>query len=307
MDQLLPLLAAALAFGAVTGIAYVVGQSVTTQMRIERRLPPSARGMGSTTTDSPRLLQSFIARNFDVARFGIDDTVRGKMRTELLRAGYFSSDAVNYFIFFKLLVAVVVPAGTYLLIEYFAEAPWYLKLFFVAMSLVLAIIGPDIFIDRRQKRMVRRYRELFPDLLDLLLVCLDAGLSLEGALDRVSAEVVKEDRALGLNLLMMGAEMRAGRSTVDALDSLADRLMLDEAQSFALVLRQSLELGSDVGDTLRIYSDEMRDKRVLRAEENANKLPVKMSIPLGICIFPVILLVILFPVVIRLIGMFKLH
>lgn len=94
---------------------------------------------------------------------------------------------------------------------------------------------------------------------------------------------------------------------MDALDSLADRLMLDEAQSFVLVLRQSLELGSDVGDTLRVYSDDMREKRVLRAEESANKLPVKMSVPLGICIFPVVLLVVLFPVVVRLLTMFKAH
>jgi tight adherence protein C len=67
-----------------------------------------------------------------------------------------------------------------------------------------------------------------------------------------------------------------------------------------LVLRQSLELGSDIGDTLRVFSDEMRDKRVLRAEENANKLPVKLSLPLGLFIFPVVLMVVMLPVVIRL-------
>src|SRR3954466_15389974 len=123
MDQMLPLMAVVLAFGAVTSIAFVVGQYVATQMRIERRLPQSARGMGLAATESPRVLHNFIARNFDVARFGIDDSVRGKMRTELLRAGYFSAEAVNYFIFFKLMVAAVVPAATYLLIEYFTEVP----------------------------------------------------------------------------------------------------------------------------------------------------------------------------------------
>jgi tight adherence protein C len=132
-----------------------------------------------------------------------------------------------------------------------------------------------------------------------LVVCVDSGLSLEAALDRITGEMVKQNRPLGLNLMMMGAEMRAGRSTIDALNSLADRLDLDEARSFVLVLRQSVELGSDVAESLRIFSDEMRDKRIIRAEENANKLPVKMVAPLGLFIFPVILMVVMLPLALR--------
>jgi tight adherence protein C len=107
-------------------------------------------------------------------------------------------------------------------------------------------------------------------------------------------------RELGMHLEMMGAEMRAGRSTVEALDALSDRLRLDEAASFVAMLRQSIELGSDVGEALRVFSDEMRDKRLLRAEEKANKLSVKMVIPLGLFIFPVVLLVTILPVMIKL-------
>ena len=100
--------------------------------------------------------------------------------------------------------------------------------------------------------------------------------------------------------MMVTAEMRAGRSTVDALESFADRVGLDEARSLVLVLRQSVELGSDIGDALHVFSDEMREKRLLRAEEQANKLPVKMTLPMGLFIFPVILLVVLLPIMIRL-------
>jgi len=89
------------------------------------------------------------------------------------------------------------------------------------------------------------------------------------------------------------------RSTIDALNSLTDRLDLDEARSFVLVLRQSVELGSDVAESLRIFSDEMRDKRIMRAEESANKLPVKMVAPLGLLIFPVILMVVMLPLALR--------
>jgi tight adherence protein C len=138
-----------------------------------------------------------------------------------------------------------------------------------------------------------------------MVVCIDAGLSLEAALDRISREMIKKHRALGMNLLLMGAETRAGRGIIDALSSFADRLGLDEARSFAATLRQSVELGSDVGDALRAFSDEMRDKRLLRAEERANKLPVKMVLPLGLCIFPVILLVVLLPIIVKLLVVFS--
>jgi tight adherence protein C len=133
----------------------------------------------------------------------------------------------------------------------------------------------------------------------MLVVCIDAGLGLDASFGRIRPEVAKRSRALEANLAILGAEVRAGRSTADALDSFADRVNLDEVRAFVLALRQSLELGMDVADALRVFSDEMRDKRLLRAEETANKLPVKMVIPLGVCIFPVILMVMMLPVAIR--------
>jgi tight adherence protein C len=86
---------------------------------------------------------------------------------------------------------------------------------------------------------------------------------------------------------------------------MADRLIIPEARSLVALLRQSRELGSDISEALRVFSDEMRDKRLLRAEEQANKLPVKMSIPLALFIFPVVLLVIMLPMVIRLLALFR--
>ena len=89
---------------------------------------------------------------------------------------------------------------------------------------------------------------------------------------------------------------------MDALNSLTERLALEEARSFAGMLRQSIELGTDVGEALRVFSDEMRDRRLLRAEEKANQLPVKMVTPLGAFIFPVILMTVMIPIVLRLMS-----
>ena len=150
-----------------------------------------------------------------------------------------------------------------------------------------------------------RLADVFPDLLDLMVVCVDAGLSLEAALERISMEMLKQSRELGMNLVLLGAEMRAGRTMAESLSSLADRLGLDEARSFAAMLRQSIELGTDVAMALRVFSDEMRERRLMRAEERANQLPVKMVIPLGLFIFPVILLVIMFPVIVQLMTVFR--
>ena len=125
---------------------------------------------------------------------------------------------------------------------------------------------------------------------------------MDAAIARIQPEVSKQSRALGMNLSLLGAETRAGRSTADALGAFADRLNIDEARAFTILLRQSLELGTDIGDALRVFSDEMRNKRLLRAEETANKLPVKMVMPLGALIFPVILMVVMLPVIIKLLS-----
>ncbi len=299
MQESIPLIVAILSFGTVSAVAFLIGQYVWVQSRIQRRLslptPASNPAMAQ-----PSALDGFIARHFDVKRFGIDESIRGKLRRELVQAGYFRNDAVNYYIFSRLMAVIILPLLGYIVVETFLPGlSQLLKLAVVSISALLGIVGPDGYLARRKRMLAQQYRLVFPDLLDLLVVCVDSGLSLEAALDRITGEMVKQNRPLGLNLMMMGAEMRAGRSTIDALNSLADRLDLDEARSFVLVLRQSVELGSDVAESLRIFSDEMRDKRIMRAEESANKLPVKMVAPLGLFIFPVILMVVMLPLALR--------
>jgi tight adherence protein C len=139
----------------------------------------------------------------------------------------------------------------------------------------------------------------FPDFMDLLVVCADAGLSMEAALDRVARELSDAFPSLAANIHMSNLEIRAGRSMTEALEHLAERLGLDEARSFATLIQQSDELGSSIGDALRVYSDDMRHKRLSRAEEKAYSLPAKLSLPMMICIFPTLFIVILLPVIVR--------
>jgi tight adherence protein C len=301
MFEYLPLLVALLAFSSVAALALFIGQYASSRMHLRRRLTAPVQGPGDQTANRATALQQFITKHFDERRFGVDGTLRGKLRYDLVRAGFFRSDALNYYIFARMATVVVLPSAAYLITRIFLpEAPSLLNLGVVLISLLLAVIGPDAYLSRRRHTLTARFRQLFPDFLDLVTVCVDAGLSLQGALDRVTPEISRQSRELGLNLLMMSAETRAGRSSLEALESFAARLGLDEARSFVLVLRQSLELGSDVSETLHVFSDEMREKRLLRAEEAANKLPVKMVLPLAGFFFPVILGVVLLPIMIRL-------
>jgi tight adherence protein C len=298
MFESTPAIISLMAFAAVTCLAFAAGQYLVTEARLNQRIAPKEREQAARLTDN---LNDLVLRYFDEKRFKVEGAVRSKLRQELLRAGFFHPNAINYYIVARLGAVVAFPVLTYaLIVLLMPNSAALVRLVLMVVMTAVGIFGPDAYIARRQRKLQQEYIIAFPDLLDMMVVCVDAGLSLDAALERLSREIAKKHYALGMNLLMVGAETRAGRSTVDALTSFADRLGLDEARSFVATLRQSIELGSDINATLTVFSDEMRDKRLLRAEERANKLPVKMVGPLALCIFPVILLVVLLPVFVKL-------
>ena len=301
-----PLIIAGLMFCAVAATVFVVGRYAMLQASMQRRLP------GARATITPAKVRpsstgfSKWAQLIDEKKVGIDGPVRKKLRTELIRAGYFSDRAIGSYVIWRFAIVLILPILSYVMLEVFTPVSGQLlKLGLLGGSTLVAIGGPEAYISRRQRHRVQEYRIVFPNLLDMLVVCVDAGLSFEAAFDRLASELSKQSQALAMNLQIMGVETRAGRSSVDALDGLADRMNLDEARIFASMMRQSLEMGTDIGAPLRTFSDEMRGKRLLRAEENANKLPVKLVVPLGLCFFPVILMVVMVPVIIRLLSIME--
>jgi tight adherence protein C len=304
MSEAVPIIVAVLMFCAVAASTLVIGRYIASQASMQRRLPVAAAAVRTAASRSSIIAR--LAENIDEKKFGVDGPLRQKLRRDLIRAGFFSDQAIRLYVFWRVAGVLMLPTLTFIATEAFMPASSQLmQIGLVAVAALIGIGAPDAYLARRQRLLVEDYRIVFPDLLDMLVVCVDAGLSLDAAFERISAEISKASPTLGTNLQVMGSEMRAGRSTVDALDGLADRLNLDEARIFVAMLRQSIELGSDVGDALRIYSDEMRAKRLLRAEEMANKLPVKLVLPLGACIFPVVLLVVMVPVIIRLLSIMQ--
>lgn len=220
------------------------------------------------------------------------------LRRRLVQAGIFDPRAVAFFFVVRTALAAALGAGAFLILPMFdfsTTSYWLL----VMVSGIVGYVGPSVYIDRRIAARKLEHRAGFPDFMDLLVVCADSGLAMEAALDRVGRELADSYQSLSANIHMATLEIRAGRTMTEALEHLAERLALEEARSFATLIQQSAELGSSITDALRVYSDDMRHKRLSRAEEKAYSLPARLSIPMMVCIFPVLFVVILLPVVVR--------
>jgi tight adherence protein C len=200
------------------------------------------------------------------------------------------------------LAALVLAVGLAMLLFLFAPVQSGGSVFWLLVGLggIAGYLGPSLYIDKRIKTRKAEHQSGFPDFMDLLVVCADAGLSMEASLDRVGRELSASYPSLTANLHMTNLEIRAGRTMSDALEHLGDRLGIEEARSFATLIQQSAELGSSITEALRVYSDDMRHKRLSRAEEKAYALPAKLTVPMMVCIFPVLFVVILLPVFVRL-------
>lgn len=225
---------------------------------------------------------------------------KSALRQFMNLAGYFGNNAIAFFQVSRLLCAITFGLLTpFVYSTIYPKHPFYAV---TAVSLVMTYFGymlPRSFVSLQRDKLLEEHRIGFPDFLDLLVICVEAGVGMDAAIERIGSELERSYPSLSKNLKFMSMEMRAGRATRDALENLAVRLGIEEAKSFSTLIMQSEELGSSLVQSLRVYSDEMRQKRMARAEEKAQALPVKLVIPLGLFIFPVILGVTLFPIVLK--------
>jgi tight adherence protein C len=290
--------AGALAFGAMAVIQVRVA--------VKRR----TAGIGTVTTDDvtddPRSLRytSKIAAqrliDYTTKNYSTENAGETKeLRRRLIQAGFLDARAAGMFFLARGVAAIVFGIAAYFLAPFALRDDSDLFWPMVMMGGILGYFMPSVYLSRRIAGRQVEHRSGFPDFMDLLVVCADAGLSMEAALDRVGRELSDSYRSLSANIHMATLEMRAGRTLSETLDHLADRLGLEEARSFATLLQQSEKLGSSLTEALRVYSDDMRHQRLSRAEEKAYSLPAKLSVPLTLCVFPVVIIVIMLPVYVR--------
>jgi tight adherence protein C len=160
-------------------------------------------------------------------------------------------------------------------------------------------LGPSWWVARRKQQRQQEMADGFPDALDLMLVCVEAGQSLDQAIARVSGEIAEAHEVLCEELQVVANEMRAGRDRPTVLRDFADRSGVQDISSFVTVLVQSAAFGTSVSQALRVYASEMRDKRLMRAEEKANTLPTKMTLGTMLFTVPPLLLILIGPSLIQ--------
>lgn len=227
----------------------------------------------------------------------VQTAAKDSLRMRLVQAGFFSRAAIGKFNAIRLIGALAMFMATqFVLQEAVPSASRIAILMMAALAAGLVFILCAMVLERMGLKRMREYRKIFPDFMDLLLVCVDAGLSIEAAIDRVTREFLQTVPDFGVQLAIVNLEIRAGRPLHEALNNFAARVRIDEARTLAVLFRQSEELGSSVSRTLRTFAREMRQMRIVKAEEKANALPIKMLFPMALCMFPVSLVIVLVPI-----------
>jgi tight adherence protein C len=231
---------------------------------------------------------------------GGDEAGMRLLRKRLIQAGIYDPRGVAFFFIARTALAVALGIVLFMAMPLIKTTSGSAHWLMVMIGGIAGYIGPSMYIDRRIAKRKIEHRAGFPDFMDLLVVCADSGLSMEASFERVGRELGESYPSLTANIHVTNLEIRAGRNLKEALDRFGERLALEEARAFATLINQSIDLGSSITDALRVYSDDMRHKRLSRAEEKAYALPAKLSVPMMVCIFPVLFVVILLPVFVRL-------
>jgi len=209
----------------------------------------------------------------------------------LHQAGYSGERAMRIFWGVCICSTIAFAAAAFLLAS-LSFAPFSSTLLLVSAAAGIGYLLPHGNVRRKAKQRMLEIRETFPDTLDLLVVCVEAGLGIDNALVKVSEEQQGQGLAVGEELLLMTREMQAGLVRREALTRLADRLDLEEVRGLTAFLVQTEEIGGSIARSLQIYSETMRQKRIQKAEEAARKLVVKLLFPLAFCILPALFCVI---------------
>jgi tight adherence protein C len=267
------------------------------------------KGSGPATAAGASLRRDNVAQGWQrladrVEKAGISlvDTRGESLRIKLIAAGYTAPVAPKIFTLLRLVLLFALPTAFAVLAYSGNTPPSPLKLYLGGSALaLLGLYLPNLWISAKADRRRTAIINGFPDCLDLMLVCVEAGLGMEASFDRVGREMVISHPLVSQLLSMVTLELRAGASREEALRNMADRAQVDEIRSFATLLIQSDKLGSSIGDTLRVYATEMRERRRMRAEEKAHRLPVLLSVPLVACMLPVMIGVLMLPAAIRVI------
>lgn len=287
--------------GGVLGVAQLVRRRTRLAGRIELARGAATAGMGgSVDAESTGAWQRIVE---PVARLATPDTDEEitRFRAKFMQAGIRDRAAPMVFFAIKMVMALGLPLLLWLAIQFGGSRLQGQQV--LMLLVVVASVGyylPNLVLGTMVARRQRELFEAFPDAIDLMIVCIEAGLSLDMAIQRAGQEIGLRSLALSDELGLVGLELRIGATRERALRNLAARTGVDEIRMFVAMLLQADRFGTSVADSMRVHADELRVRRQYRAEEEATKIPTKLLFPLMLTIFPALMLVLVGPAVIGL-------
>jgi tight adherence protein C len=286
-------------FGLVSAVVYflVASKAPVGEEAIQRRLenigiPPEARNQIRLYDTEETTLWEWVADFF----FGdkeMPDRFNNISR-RLHQAGYRGNRAVRIFWGLRLFLCIAFTFGG-MAMALISRAEMSDFLMLAGFGALIGYMLPFLTVFRKARARVLEMRETLPDTLDLIVVCVEAGMGVDAALNRVGKEQNAQNLALGEEVLLATQEMQAGAARKDALIRLADRVGIDEFKALVTFLTQTEEMGGSIARSLRVYAETMRDKRSQAAEEAARKTVIKLIFPLVFFILPAIFIILLGP------------
>jgi tight adherence protein C len=308
--QFLTMVFAAIAAGATVltlAMPLVVRDNLSTRMRAvaferekirQRERERMAAGASKASLrQSPKAYMKTIVDNFNLSKW----VGQEQARVMLVRAGYRGHAPYVTYLFFRMIMPVVMLAAAlfYIYVVVKLDQPAMIKLGIAIAAAYFGMLSPNIFLKNRITRRQLSIKRAFPDALDLLLICVESGMSVEAAFQKVSDEIGAQSIDLAEELKLTTAELSYLPDRRQAYDNLAQRVGLEGVKAVCLALQQSERYGTPLGATMRVLAQENRDMRMSEAEKKAAGLPPKLTVPMILFFLPVLFVVILGPAMIK--------
>lgn len=312
--QFLTMVFAAIAAGATVltlAMPFLVTDTLDKRMRavsIERekirqreRERLAAGANKATLRQSPRAYMQSVVENFNLSKWVGQDYAR----LLLVQAGYRGPAPYVTYLFFRMAmpIAMLIASLFYIFVIIRLNQPPTIKIGIAIGAAYFGMISPNLFLKNQIQRRQASIKRAFPDALDLLLICVESGMSVEAAFRKVSEEIGAQSIALAEELTLTTAELSYLPERRQAYDNLAQRVGLEGVKAVCLALQQAERYGTPLGTTMRVLAQENRDMRMSEAEKRAAALPPKLTVPMILFFLPVLFVVILGPAAIRIMGL----
>ncbi len=301
-DTFTSLLVMGMIFIAVVLMVLALAPMFTRNIDMRARLSTTATGpvptAGSPTlrTDQTQSIWGRLIAEIERRGLSLTDTKGDVLAERLMLAGYEQPFAVRAFVLARTVLTVLLPAAAVAFMALTDNWPTPAKAYMIVLGAALAgLYLPNFVVSSRAEGRRKEILNGFPDTLDLMLVCIEAGLGIDATFNRVGAEITASHPLLARMFATVALELRAGRSREQALKTLARKSGVSEISAFTTLIIQSDKLGASIAQALRVYATEMREGRRMRAEEKAHRIPVLLSLPLVVFLLPCMVAVLMLP------------